>query len=122
MRTLLALAALALAGCATGPNLYSPVLPMEDGTNLTESSAIEESLTVVRVTRNAERWCNHYQGTPLYRVVDMITTYHGVLGSADAARRVNMGKHVARRLSLGVLDERTDSDWKTALIFRCAKS
>jgi hypothetical protein len=113
---------LALAACAGGPNLYSPVLPMEDGTNVTESYGIEENVTVVRVTRNAERWCEHYHKSRRYTVADMMTTYHGILGSADAARKVSVGKNVARRLSLGVLDERTESDWKTVLIFRCAKS
>lgn len=113
---------LSLVGCASGPSLYTPVLSMSDGNNVTESRSSDENVTVVRVTRNAERWCKHYHNDPRYIVDALETTYHGILGSAEAARQATAGTNVARRISSGVpiIGARSESDWKTVLVFRCA--
>lgn len=116
----LIIAALTLSACASGPNLYSPVLPMSDGRNVTEASSSEEQVTVIRVTRNAERWCKHYHSSDRYTVDSLETTYHGVLGSAEAARQAALGAKVARRITSKMpIGASSETDWKTTLVFRC---
>lgn len=111
-----------LAGCtATGPKLYSPVIPIGENTQQTAASDAEEEVTVIRATRNAERWCRFYRDS-MYQVVTMDTTYHGIYGSAQAARNISTGAQVARKLTLGVINPRTNSDWKTTLVFTCQQS
>ena len=48
-----------LSGCSSKPNLYSPVLPMEDGSLFTSTNAASKDKALVRATRNAERYCEH---------------------------------------------------------------
>lgn len=118
-KVIASLAVLALAGCASSPKLYSPVLPMEDGTNTTETMGKTEQQSMVMATRNAERYCKFYTDSPRYVVISRKTDYAGLLSDEDTARNIEKGVVIASRLSFGVIPAGIDTDWRTTLVFKC---
>jgi len=109
--------ALILSACSSQPNLYSPVLPMEDGSLFTSPTAPSKDKALVRATRNAERYCAHQNKS--YSVVTMKSIYEGVLESEAAANKVEKSMAIASKVTMGIVTPGTDTDYRMELAFRC---
>lgn len=92
---------------------------MENGSNMTDPVARTERIGLIRATRNAERYCDFYHDSPRYVVISKSTEYEGLLNSEEAARKVEKGGEIARKLTFGVVQPGLDTDWRTTLVFRC---
>jgi hypothetical protein len=106
-----------LVACSSQPNLYSPVLPMEDGSLFTSTTASSKDKALVRATRNAERYCAHQNKT--YSIVTMKSIYEGVLESEEAANKVEKSMAIASKITMGIITPGTDTDYRMELAFRC---
>lgn len=106
-----------LGACSSKPNLYSPVLPMEDGSLFTSTTAISKDKALVKATRNADRYCSHQNKT--YAVISMKSSYEGVLESEKAANKVDKSMAIASKLTLGLVSPGTNTDYRMELAFRC---
>lgn len=103
------LALVALAGCASGPRLYSPVIPMADGSLFTSPTANSKEKALTRATRNAERYCEHYNQR--YAVIKINDIYEGVLAADDAD-----GAAQAVSMTLATLEGKAH---RVELAFKC---
>ena len=103
--------------CSSQPNLYSPVLPMEDGSLFTSTTAASKDKALVRATRNAERYCAHQDKS--YSILSMKSIYEGVLDSEEDANKVDKSMAIASKLTLGIVSPGTDTDYRMELAFRC---
>lgn len=115
MRTITTLLILlSLTGCTQALRLYSPVYPMEDGTNITQPTAPVRNQAITRATRNAERWCLQFASR--YKVVSMAISYQGVYEDAQEAEQK---ARKASLYTLGIYDDRRPDDYQAELVFRC---
>lgn len=99
------------------PNLYSAVLPMADGTFETTTTANSKSKSLIRATRNAERYC--YSKYKSYVTVSIDKKYEGLIQDEKAAGIVDKAIKVVDPLTLGLLPLGTDDDYVTDLVFKC---
>lgn len=110
--------ALALSNaCSNQPRLYSPVLPMEDGSLFTSTTAANKDKALVRATRNAERYCAHQEKQ--YEVISVKHLYEGILDSAEAANKMEKSMAIASKISMGLVTPGTNTDYRIEMAFRC---
>lgn len=120
LKALLSLLALSIGACSSQPRLYSPVLPMEDGSLFTSTTAETKDKSLVRATRNAQRYCEHQDKT--YSIISFKTLYEGILANESTANKVEKGSAIASKLSMGILTPGTATDYRVELAFRCNPS
>lgn len=104
-------------GCTSKPKLYSAVLPMENGTFNTTTTARTESKSLIRATRNAERYCESKERS--YVITSINKKYNGILQNEKAASTVDKVIKVVDPLTLGILPLGTSDDYITNLTFKC---
>lgn len=103
-------------GCSS--RLYSAVMPMEDGTLFTSTTAITKDKSLIRATRNAERYCKQNKNGS-YAVINMKTMYEGIYDNEKAANTVQKSEALASKLTLGLAGTGSKTDYRTELSFKC---
>jgi hypothetical protein len=107
----------ALVACSSQPRLYSPVLPMEDGSLFTSPTASTKDIALVKATRNAERYCGHREKS--YVVITVRSVYEGLLADEAAANKTEKSLAIASKVTMGIISPGTESDYRIELAFRC---
>lgn len=112
------LALLTVSACSSAPDLYSPVIPMRDGTLHTANTTSSEAKSLVRTTRNAERYCKSLQSQGY--LTDSIKTEYNpdkyslsqLTDDNEATRKVEDNLEAA-----GILSD--NGTYTTTLVFVC---